>query len=97
MTYSEKIMTLHPDPSKKGANISKEKYDQMKSTIINTIDEAGEIKFMTDLIRIVGQKLAGNFEGSIGWYLTTVKLDLEARGLIERVPNKKPQYLRLIK
>ena len=31
---------------------------------------------------------------SIGWYATTVKLDLEARGLIERVPEAKPQRLR---
>ena len=31
-----------------------------------------------------------------GWYLTTVKLDLEARNIIERIPNKSPQQLRLV-
>ena len=34
-------------------------------------------------------------EGSISWYVTTVKLDLEARGLIERVPRSRPQRLRM--
>jgi hypothetical protein len=35
------------------------------------------------------------FRGSIGWYTTIVKLDLEARDLIERITDKKPQPLRL--
>ncbi len=96
MTVTDKIMTLHPNPSKNGVNISKEKYDQMKGAILESIEMAGEIKFMTDLRHEVNRKLGKSFEGSIGWYLTSVKLDLEARGLIERVPGKKPQYLRLV-
>ena len=32
--------------------------------------------------------------GSVSWHVTTVKLDLEARGLIERIPGSKPQRLR---
>jgi hypothetical protein len=35
------------------------------------------------------------FEGSVSWYVTTVKLDLETRGVVERVPGQKPQRLRL--
>jgi hypothetical protein len=44
----------------------------------------------------VSQKLTGDFEGSIGWYFTTVKLDLEARGVIicERKSGQ-PQMIRL--
>ena len=47
------------------------------------------------LTKKIEQNLAGQFEGSIPWYVTTVKLDLEARQAIERVPAKKPQHLRL--
>jgi Family of unknown function (DUF6958) len=34
--------------------------------------------------------------GSVGWYTTSVNLDLEARGLIERVPGAQPQRLRRV-
>ena len=37
------------------------------------------------------------FDGSISWYVTTIKLDLEARGIIERIPKKRPQTLKLNK
>ena len=50
----------------------------------------------TDLVEDVGRKLDGSFDGSINWYVTTVKLDLEARGVVERIPGKSPQRLRLV-
>jgi len=40
------------------------------------------------------RKFIQEFRGSIGWYTPKVKLDLEARGPIERIPDKKPQHLR---
>ena len=94
---SERIQTLHPQ-GKKGVNISKEKYDAIKEAIITALEEQGEMTFY-GLNDEVGRRLEGNFEGSIGWYYTTVKLDLEARGVIERLgkkPGKSPQYIRLI-
>jgi hypothetical protein len=38
-----------------------------------------------------------SFNGSVMWYVTTVKLDLEARGEIKRVPNSRPQLVKLTK
>ncbi|MCP4429318.1 MAG: hypothetical protein GY803_32955 [Chloroflexi bacterium] len=35
-------------------------------------------------------QLPASFEGPVGWYTITVKLDLEARGLIERIPRQSP-------
>lgn len=90
-----KILTLHPDVGKSGVRISQEKYDQIRDEILATISERGEIAFM-DLVMVIEHKLAFNFDGSVGWYVTTVKLDLEARGLIERVKGSKPQRLRLV-
>ncbi len=91
----EKILTLHPE-GKKGINISRTKYDPMRQTILDIIDARGEITFQ-ELVAAAEEKLAGKFEGSIPWHTTTIKLDLEARGEIERIPNSSPQKLRLAK
>ena len=89
---SEKIMTLHPQ-GKQGVNIDLGKYTTMKEAILAAISEHGTITFK-GLNEAVGAALDGNFDGSIGWYLTTVKLDLEARGVIERLPKASPQQIR---
>ena len=67
----------------------------MRETIIETMRSRGEIKF-TDLAKTVNKELYGKFEGSITWYVNTVKLDLEARKVIERVPKTNPLRLRLL-
>jgi len=91
----EKILTLHP-AGKTGVNISKAKYDQMRTTIISTLQTHGEMTF-TQLNDAVGKQLEGSFDGSIGWYFTTIKLDLEARNELMRVPKSSPQLIRLTK
>lgn len=78
----EKIMTRHPDNSKAGVNISRKKYDTVRRAILSALRTRGPMTF-TDLRNEVARTLAGNFEGSISWYSTTVKLDLEARKEIE--------------
>jgi hypothetical protein len=88
-------MTLHPDPGKQGVRIERAKYDLVAQAIQKAIRQQGEITF-EGLTRAVGEALQGRMEGSISWYVTTVKLDLEARGIIARVPNATPQRLRLV-
>jgi hypothetical protein len=91
----EKIMTLHPEEGKSGVNISKRKYDVIKETIVASLRAHGVMTF-TGLNKDVHDKLA-HFDGSISWYVTTVKLDLEARHVVERIPGTRPQQLRLVK
>ena len=86
------IKTLHPD-KKQGVNINKAKYDLIRSAILSTLDEKQEMTFM-NLSRAVEEQVNGNFEGSVTWYVTTVKLDLEARGLLKRVPHSRPQLIK---
>ena len=90
----ERIMTLHPQ-GKSGVNISKKKYDTVRATIQDSLRTQPDMTFK-ELTEEVRQRLEGSFEGSISWYVTTVKLDLEARGIIERIPNRTPQRLRLV-
>jgi hypothetical protein len=89
----EKILALHPE-GKQGTNISKAKYNLIRQTILDIVGANESITF-TELTTAVEEKLAGNFDGSIPWYTITVKLDLEARGEIERIPGSNPQQLRL--
>jgi len=87
------IRTLHPE-KKQGVNISKEKYEIIRNAILCVLQAQKEITFM-NLSRAVEKEVNGNFEGSVTWYVTTVKLDLEARGKVKRVPNSRPQLVRL--
>lgn len=89
----EKILTLHPQ-GKTGVNISKAKYDLIHETIEAFLKENEEMTF-TELGEMVKRGLEGSFEGSVIWYYTTVKLDMEARGRLERIPGSKPQKIRL--
>lgn len=89
------IRTLHPE-KKQGVNISREKYEIIRKAILSTLRAQKEISFM-NLSRAVEKEVNGKFEGSVMWYVTTVKLDLEARGEIKRVPNSRPQLVKLSK
>ena len=88
----EKILTKHPE-GKKGVNISKEKYDIIKNGIIESLKN--EDLSYTMITKSVEKKIDKSFDGSVGWYVESVKLDLEARNIIERVSKTKPQLYRL--
>ena len=89
------IRTLHPK-KKQGVNISKEKYEVIRKVILSVLHAQKEIPFMK-LSQAVEKEVRGNFEGSVMWYVTTVKLDMEARGEVLRVPNSRPQLVKLAK
>ena len=89
----EKIMTLHPQ-GKQGVNISRARYSMVRASIVNALTD-NEVLTFSQLTATVRADLDGKFDGSINWYVTTVKLDLEARSVVERVPNSKPQQVRL--
>jgi hypothetical protein len=61
---SERIMTRHPE-KKNGVNIQRDKYEQMRAAIEDALEENGAQTFQA-LNESVGQKLEGNFDGSIG-------------------------------
>jgi hypothetical protein len=90
---AERVMTLHPE-GKAGVNISKQRYDVVRGVIVHVLRTHGTRTFMR-LLEEVRCILEGKFEGSINWYVTTIKLDLEARHIIERLTACRPQKLRL--
>jgi hypothetical protein len=85
----EKILTKHP-LGKRGRNIDKQKYETLKKAILAALRN----KDLTheELFDKLNKGLEGKFSGNISWYGETVKLDLEARKVIERSSSKPPMY-----
>ena len=88
---SNKILTLNPDPTKKGVNIDKDKYDFIHSEIIKVLREVGPIGAM-QLVRELDARIGDEkFGASIGWYTTAIRLDMEAKKeILYNRSDKKP-------
>jgi Family of unknown function (DUF6958) len=89
---SEKILTRHPQ-RKGGRSISREKYDQVRAAILQVLG-SGELTH-TDLMERLAARLRNRFDGNPHWYGETVKLDLEARRVIERTESRPQKYRRV--
>ena len=88
----EIVITKHP-LGKTGRNISRQKYDTVKKAILLVLK--GNELTHTELFDQLNKRLKNRFAGDVSWYGETVKLDLEARKIIER-SSSKPQKYRLI-
>ena len=85
----EKILTKHP-LGKNGKNISKQKYETLKKAILSALRNK-ELSH-TELFNQLNKSLKSKFSGNISWYGETVKLDLEAKEIIERTSSKPQKY-----
>ena len=85
----EKIITKHP-LGKTGRNINRQKYDTLRNAILSALRKNDLTH--TELFSRLNKSLKGNFSGNISWYGETVKLDLEARKMIERTSSKPQKY-----
>lgn len=88
-------MTLHPE-GKAGVSILKRRYDVIKDSIMEVLGQHDDPDFQT-VCNEVDHRLGGSFDGKVMWYVVTVKLDLEARGTIERIAGKAPQRPRAVR
>jgi hypothetical protein len=86
----EKIQTLHPQPGKINKRIAIGKYNQIKDGILSVLNKK-ELTH-TELMEQLYARVKDNFEGGVQWYGETVKLDLEARKIIERTGTKPERY-----
>jgi hypothetical protein len=84
------IQTLHPQPGKTNKKISLEKYAYIKENILGILNEAEFTH--TELMEALYARVKDTFEGGVQWYGETVKLDLEAREIIERTKSKPEKY-----
>ena len=90
---NDKVLTRHP-LGKRNQPVDKRDYETFKAAIISALrrDELTHTELPNELTK----SLKGKFSGNVGWHVMVVKLDLEARKLIERTPSS-PQKYRLKK
>lgn len=84
------IQTLHPDKSKTNKRIILEKYNIIKETLLKILG-SNELTH-TELMECLYQNVKDSFEGGVQWYGETVKLDLEARKIIQRTGSRPEKY-----
>jgi hypothetical protein len=91
-----KILCQTPTPGKQPTRIPQWKYNAVWQAILQAVpeDEPG-IRF-ADLAGEVEKLLPTKDRhelGSVGWHTTVVKLDMEVKGEILRLPGSNPQRL----
>lgn len=95
-----KVCCQTPTPGKSSTNIDQWKYDAVRAAIRKAVPRNKLGLEFRALPAAVKAHLSPDHLarlGSVSWYTTTVKLDLEVRGELERVPGSRPQRLRRVK
>lgn len=87
---AETIQTLHPLPGKTNKRIALIKYNFIKEHLIKVLGKKQLTH--TELMEALYSRVKNKFEGGVQWYGETVKLDLEARKIIERTSTKPEKY-----
>ena len=99
MMTEDRVLCRNPDPGKQGTRIPRWKYELVSDAIFSALSKRPDGFPFRDLPTYVRSCLtrddAENL-GSVSWHTTVVKLDLEARGRIERIPDSKLQLLRVV-
>lgn len=86
----ESIQTLHPIKGKINKKIELEKYNFIRKHLLNILNKF-ELTH-TELMEELFSRVKDDFEGGVQWYGEIVKLDLEARKIIERTKTKPERY-----
>lgn len=92
--------TMNSNDGARGARCSKEKYEVVRKAMLAVVPRKRDGIAFHELPKALVPRLPKDLfqtQGSVSWYVTTVKLDLEARGMLQRIPGSRPQRLRRVK
>ncbi len=96
MKQTEKVLCRTPTTGKKPTRIDAWKFDTVRQAILAVVPQAEPGILFTDLTKKVAAKLSKADQAKVGslmWYVTTVKLEMEVRGELRRVRGVTPQRL----
>lgn len=94
-----KVTCETPTPGKQPTRIAKWKYDLIRIAILAVIPSAVQDVEISKLPKLIDRQISiDNLKrlGFVSWYTTTIKLDMEVTGVIERVPASQPQRVRVV-
>jgi hypothetical protein len=92
-----KIQLLHP-AGKHAVRMDKTKYDILSKSIFYCLkNKSLSHKELLEAIILYFKKNKIKFEGSVGWYMESVKLDLEAKKEIIRIGGKPSEKYTIVK
>ncbi|MDE2935962.1 MAG: hypothetical protein OXP37_03880 [Chloroflexota bacterium] len=93
----QRVPILNPKPGTKPVRISATRYYDLKGAMLCKLGASAQGIAFADLADACSDSISSPlWEGSsLGWYVTSVKLDLEARGLIHRTSRKGRQLVHL--
>lgn len=92
----ERVLCQTPTPGKQPTRIPRWKYDTVRRAILEALSSSGDSMAFKDLPAEVSRMLSAEERerlGSVSWYTTVVKLDLEVKGELKREPGTRPQHL----
>lgn len=87
-----------PTPGRQPVRIASWKYRAVRDALLGLLPTRGEGVPFRELPALVAGALAPEERsrlGSASWYTTTVKLDLEVRGRIRRLPGSPQRLLKV--
>ena len=90
---------LNGDQSRAGTLVDRERYYHVQEAILRVLPRDTEGMTWAELSEMIAPLLPDRLfrhMGTVRWYAKAVQLDLEARGVIERVPESKPARLRRV-
>jgi Family of unknown function (DUF6958) len=85
----KQVLTKHP-LGKSNKPVDRHDYETFKAAILSALRRK-ELSH-TELLDELTKTVKGKFSGNVGWHLMVVKLDLEARKLIERTSSRPQKY-----
>lgn len=95
---NKKIIVTHPATGTE-RKFDSAIYEPLKAAILQSLKGTRGKTFTEltdDVVKVIRKKMPG-FKGSIPWYTISIRLDLEARGMVETFAEKGKKLSRLKK